>query len=95
MTTNFTTPAEDQMQTLASRFALLMADDPQFRDAAPSEAVTAAKTERELRMAQIVATTMEGYADRPALGERPFSHDHQTTLYGLPVRSAAAWMNRT
>src|SRR5271163_2665508 len=70
MTTNFTTPAEDQMQTLASRFAQLMADDPQFRDAAPYEPVTAAKTERGLRMAQIVATTMEGYADRPALGER-------------------------
>ena len=50
--------------------AELSACDQQFRDAEPVAEVSAAAREPGLRLAQTVATIMEGYADRPALGER-------------------------
>src|SRR6201987_6251149 len=53
-----------------NRFERLRATDPQFRDSFPSEAVVAAKREPGLRLAQVVQIVMEGYADRPALGQR-------------------------
>jgi fatty acid CoA ligase FadD9 len=46
------------------------ADDPQLVAAFPLEAVTKAKLQPGLRIAQVVQTVMEGYADRPALGQR-------------------------
>jgi fatty acid CoA ligase FadD9 len=55
---------------LKHRIAELHATDQQFRDAEPSEAVTAAIRKPGLSLGRIVATIMEGYADRPALGER-------------------------
>ncbi|MFF8786043.1 carboxylic acid reductase [Streptomyces sp. NPDC015125] len=54
----------------AERSAHLYATDPQFRGAAPLEAVTEAIRRPGLPLADLVATVMEGYADRPALGER-------------------------
>jgi fatty acid CoA ligase FadD9 len=53
-----------------NRFERLRATDPQFRDSFPSETVVAAKREPGLRLAQVVQIVMEGYADRPALGQR-------------------------
>jgi fatty acid CoA ligase FadD9 len=55
---------------LECRIAELYASDPQFADARPSEAITAAIHEPGLRLVQIVRTVMEGYADRPALAQR-------------------------
>src|ERR1700751_6011157 len=52
------------------RIERLNAEDPQFRDAYPLEAVNAAKRQPGLRLAQLVQIVMEGYADRPALGQR-------------------------
>ncbi|GAB3482332.1 carboxylic acid reductase [Amycolatopsis cihanbeyliensis] len=52
------------------RVAELCANDPQVRDAAPLEAVSAVVRESDLPLARIVQTLMEHYADRPALGER-------------------------
>ncbi|WP_158884832.1 carboxylic acid reductase [Amycolatopsis anabasis] len=52
------------------RTAELYANDPQVRHAKPLESVTAAVRDPGLPLARAVATIMEGYADRPALGER-------------------------
>ncbi|TAK98751.1 MAG: NAD-dependent epimerase/dehydratase family protein [Rhodospirillaceae bacterium] len=48
----------------------MRAEDSQFRDSAPLAAVEAAKRQPGLRIAQVVQIVMEGYADRPALGQR-------------------------
>ncbi|MFE7543274.1 carboxylic acid reductase [Streptomyces platensis] len=69
----------------AQRSAHLYATDPQFRGAAPLDAVTEAIRRPGLPLADLVATVMEGYADRPALGERatePVTDPHtgRTTL---------------
>ncbi|MET0701175.1 MAG: carboxylic acid reductase [Mycobacterium sp.] len=65
---------------LARRIEDLYARDPQFAGARPSDAVNAAVDQPGLRLPQIVQTVMEGYADRPALGQRAinFTDDPQT-----------------
>ncbi|MGX9791207.1 carboxylic acid reductase [Mycobacterium sp. MMS18-G62] len=55
---------------LARRIADLYATDPQFAAARPSEAVAKAIEAPELRLPQIVRNVLDGYADRPALGQR-------------------------
>ena len=52
------------------RLARLRAEDSQFRDSSPLEAIAAAKRQPGLRLAQVVQIVMEGYAERPALGQR-------------------------
>jgi fatty acid CoA ligase FadD9 len=52
------------------RVAELYATDQQVRDARPRPAVTAAMRAPGLPLARVIATIVEGYADRPALGER-------------------------
>jgi fatty acid CoA ligase FadD9 len=57
-------------ERLARRISDLYATNPQFADARPSEAVAHAIEAPELRLPQIVQTVIDGYADRPALGQR-------------------------
>jgi fatty acid CoA ligase FadD9 len=57
-------------ERLASRTADLYATDQQFAEAQPSEAISAAIEQPGLRLPQIVQTVLDGYADRPALGQR-------------------------
>src|SRR4051812_7028891 len=57
-------------QRLQSRISHLYATDQQFADARPNEAIAHAIESPELRLSQIVQTVIDGYADRPALGER-------------------------
>ena len=57
-------------QRLARRISDLYATDQQFADARPSEAVAHAIEALELRLPQVVQTVIDGYADRPALGQR-------------------------
>jgi fatty acid CoA ligase FadD9 len=52
------------------RTAKLKAEDPQFRAVLPRPEVVEAKTRSGLRLAEVVQVVMEGYADRPAIGER-------------------------
>jgi fatty acid CoA ligase FadD9 len=59
-------------ERLACRIADLYATDQQFADARPSEALSAAIGQPGLRLPQLLRTVMEGYADRPALGQRAF-----------------------
>ncbi len=56
--------------SLPERFADLSKNDPEFHAALPDHAIDIAKTKSGLGLAQMVATCMEGYADRPALAER-------------------------
>src|SRR5690348_8536773 len=69
-----------RQQRLARRMSELYATDQQFADARPSAAVIAAINEPGVRLPQIVQTVMEGYSDRPALGERAvrFKTDRET-----------------
>ncbi|WP_069160817.1 carboxylic acid reductase [Nocardia altamirensis] len=62
--------SRDERQRL--RLARLLADDGQIKAAKQLESVASAMREPGLRLAQIVATVMEGYADRPAVGQRAF-----------------------
>ncbi|PXX09681.1 carboxylic acid reductase [Mycolicibacterium moriokaense] len=57
-------------ERLARRISDLYATDQQFADARPGEAVAQAIEAPELRLPQIVQTVVDGYADRPALGQR-------------------------
>src|SRR6188474_1411206 len=57
-------------ERLARRLADLYATDQQFADARPNEEITAAINQPGLQMPELVRTVMEGYADRPALGQR-------------------------
>ena len=52
------------------RIAHLYASDPQFRAAKPIPGVIDAARRPGLRLAQILQTLVEGYEDRPALGQR-------------------------
>src|SRR5918997_2761452 len=62
-----TDPREER---LARRISDLTATDPQFAAARPSETVAQAIEAPELRLPQIIQTVIDGYADRPALGQR-------------------------
>ena len=55
---------------LTRRIQELYASDPQFAAARPDEAVWAAVERPGLRLPQLVQTVMDGYANRPALGQR-------------------------
>jgi fatty acid CoA ligase FadD9 len=61
---------EGREERIARRVADLYASDPQFRAAEPSGGVIEAASRPGLRLAQILQALAEGYADRPALGER-------------------------
>lgn len=56
-------------EQLAHRVAELVSADPQFAAAQPDPALAAA-LEGQTRLAQIVRTVLDGYAERPALGQR-------------------------
>jgi fatty acid CoA ligase FadD9 len=80
---------DNRDEWLARRMADLYATDPQFADARPNEAITAAINQPGMRMADLVRTVMEGYADRPALGQRAvhFVTDPQTGRTSLQLLS--------
>jgi fatty acid CoA ligase FadD9 len=73
-------PTDTREERLERRIADLYANDRQFADARPSEAISAAIGQPGLRLPQIVRTVMEGYADRPALAQRAIElvNDPQT-----------------
>ncbi len=57
-------------ERLARHIETLCAADARVRNARPLETVAAEVIKPGLRLSQIVATVMEGYAGRPALGQR-------------------------
>ncbi|MEE3750034.1 carboxylic acid reductase [Mycobacterium intracellulare] len=57
-------------EQLDRRIEELIATDPQFAAARPDPAITAATERPGLRLPQIIRTVLDGYAARPALGQR-------------------------
>ncbi|GAA4290563.1 carboxylic acid reductase [Mycobacterium paraffinicum] len=57
-------------ERLERRIEDLTANDPQFAAARPDPAVEAALEQPGLRLPQIIRMVLDGYADRPALGQR-------------------------
>ncbi|SOX53385.1 oxidoreductase [Mycobacterium ahvazicum] len=62
-----TTTREERLER---RIEALTANDPQFAAAKPDPAVAEALEKSELRLPQVIQTVLDGYADRPALGQR-------------------------
>jgi fatty acid CoA ligase FadD9 len=65
--------AEVHDDVRSERIAALYAGDPEFLAAEPSQAVTDGARFPGLRLPEVLATLMEGHADRPALGRRSTS----------------------
>ncbi|GBG38808.1 carboxylic acid reductase [Mycobacterium montefiorense] len=61
---------QDQWERLARRRERLYADDMQFCATRPDERIAAAARAPRLRIGEVMATVLRGYADRPALGQR-------------------------
>jgi len=82
-------PLPNHDDRLARRIADLYAIDQQFAAARPNEAIAAAINQRGVRMPELVRTVMEGYADRPALGQRAvhFVTDTETGRTSLQLLS--------
>ncbi|MBB3752779.1 fatty acid CoA ligase FadD9 [Mycolicibacterium sp. BK634] len=71
------------------RVSDLYATDPQFAAATPDAAVTAAAGRPGLGLPEVIRTVFDGYADRPALGQRAVRfvedpHTHRTTAELAP-----------
>ena len=62
--------ADTREERLARRVADLYAGDPQFAAAKPDAAVIEAARDPGVRLAEVLQTFVDGYADRPALGQR-------------------------
>ncbi|MDT5250168.1 MAG: fatty acid CoA ligase FadD9, partial [Mycobacterium sp.] len=73
---------------LERRIADLYSNDEQFAAAKPDQAVAEAAEQPGLRLPDVVRVVMEGYADRPALGQRAVEFvtgaDGRTTADLLP-----------
>jgi fatty acid CoA ligase FadD9 len=65
---------------LRRRIYRLFDNDPQFAAARPDDEITVATSRPGLRLPQITATVMQGYANRPAIGQRAlrFCKDSRT-----------------
>jgi fatty acid CoA ligase FadD9 len=63
-------PTDTRETRLSRRISDLYATDQQFASARPSETVARAIEAPELRLPQLVQTVIDGYADRPVLGQR-------------------------
>jgi hypothetical protein len=61
---------QEHWDRIARRRERLRAEDPQFSAAKPDDTVAGAARRPGLRIAQVMATVMEGHADRPALSAR-------------------------
>lgn len=73
-------PTETRDERLARRIADLHATDPEFAAATPDDAISHAIDQPGVRLPEIMATVLDGYAARPALGQRAvrFVSDPQT-----------------
>jgi fatty acid CoA ligase FadD9 len=82
-------PTTTREERLERRIEELTANDPQFAAAKPDPAVAKALEQPGLRLPQIVQTVLEGYADRPALGQRAveFVKDPKTGRTSLEALS--------
>ena len=61
---------DNRDERLERRIADLNTSDPQFAAAAPDDAISSTIARPDLRLAELIQTVFDGYADRPALGAR-------------------------
>lgn len=61
---------QDQWERLARRRERLYADDEQFRNTRPDDDIAATARAPGLRIAEVMATVLQGYGARPALAQR-------------------------
>ena len=61
---------QDQWDRVTRRRERLYAEDEQFRITKPDEHIAAATRVRGQRIAEVMAKVLQGYSDRPALGQR-------------------------
>lgn len=61
---------QDQWERLARGRERLYVDDEQFRNTKPDDEIAAAARAPGLRIAEVMATVLQGYARRPALAQR-------------------------
>jgi fatty acid CoA ligase FadD9 len=80
-------PGDTRQERLARHIAHLYATDQQFSRARPHQAITEAIAQPGVRLSRIVQTVLEGYADRPALGQRAvrFVRDRETGRTSLEL----------
>ena len=62
----------DKLPAYAKRVLELADHDPQLQELMPDPAVEDALREPGSSLEQVIATMLDGYADRPALGERAY-----------------------
>src|SRR4029079_7734121 len=72
-------------ERLERRIATLFASDPQYAAATPDETISSGIERPDVRLAHLVKTVFDGYADRPALGARAV----QFTTDAVTGRTAA------
>ncbi|MGH3556188.1 MAG: carboxylic acid reductase [Mycobacterium sp.] len=63
-------PTDTREERLARRIAELYATDAQFAETRPSQEVNAKLQQPDLRLSAIAPLVLQGYSDRPALGQR-------------------------
>ena len=82
------TSANTREARTQSRFEKLTSTDPQLVAARPDPAVSAALADPGLQLTDVIRTVMNGYADRPALGQRAVEYvtgaDGRTVAELLP-----------
>ncbi len=78
---------------LERRIADLYAHDEQFAAAKPDYAISTAADQPGLRLPDVVRTVLQGYADRPALGQRAVEYVTDGTGR-TTARAAAALRHR-
>ena len=61
---------QEQWEPLTRRRERLYAEDEHFRSTRPDDEIAAAARSPGLRIAEVMATVLQGYAGRPALAQR-------------------------
>ena len=61
---------QDQWERVARRRERLYAEDEQFRITKPDDDIAATTRVRGQRIGEVMAKVLQGYTDRPALGQR-------------------------
>lgn len=73
---------------IVDRITELRSTDPQFAAAMPDEAVSSALDRPDMRLPDIIATVLDGYAERPALGQRAIEFTTDPQSGGSPAAAA-------
>ncbi|SLI68321.1 putative fatty-acid-CoA ligase [Mycobacteroides abscessus subsp. massiliense] len=65
-------PTTDLEEQVKRRIDQIVSNDPQLAALLPEDSVTEAVNEPDLPLVEVVRRLLEGYGDRPALGQRAF-----------------------